>query len=126
MLTGLRSPRIVRAFLILTVIGCGKRTEQAADTSYSSAAVPTPPPAIDSPARGSRTSYDRLYIAKTETEWSTNPASPTPPTTGPIAKGDTVYFNREPNTAASWQDAKVKKLNLVRFVRPNAFTKAGS
>ena len=61
--------------------------------------------------------YNRLYVATKETQWSTNPAGPNP-TTGTIAAGDTVYFNREPNQQASWQDARVKKLNERRFVRP--------
>ena len=110
----------IASVLALGSIACAPK-DAAVDTT-TAASTATPAGVIDSGSGTPQPAYDKLYIAADSTEWSTNPASPAPQT-GPIAKGDTVYFNRDPNQMATWQDAKVKKLDAVRFVHPTRFVK---
>jgi hypothetical protein len=66
-------------------------------------------------------SYDRPYIANTDTQWISNPNAPNP-TTGQIQAGDRAYFNRDPDLLATWQDAVYD--GSRRFVHPGDFSAA--
>lgn len=118
------------ALLTASVFACSKTETPAADTAaITPAPAPAPAPdtamkamTVDSAMPGTPPKYDKAYVATKETVWTTNPSGSNP-TTGPIAKGATVHFSRDPNTMATWQDAHIVKTNTVRFVHPNDFAK---
>jgi hypothetical protein len=69
------------------------------------------------------TEFKLEYEATRDTEWSTNPGSPQPPTKGSVKKGTHVFLSHEPSDLANWQSAWVE--DRIRWIRPSDFKKVG-
>ena len=105
----------MKAFVLLAtcglaaVAGCQVSGDRDVDTTHR-------------PSVEASTGYTLSYEATRDTEWAASSAASAQ--RGPIRQGEKVMFNRSPDPAMEWQEAKVN--GVVRYVQPNAFRVATS
>ena len=119
----------MKAFALLaacglaTLAGCQVSGEAEVGSTRSSSTRGEMGMASGGGGAGATGGYSMAYQAAEDTEWAASADASA--TRGTIRRGETVMFNRAPDSSQQWQQARLAD-GTVRYVRPNAFRMSSS